>query len=50
MKKNDERNIERIWHVEKKIGYLLSLVGDLNNNNNSLMQINILKKFILDKL
>ena len=25
-------------------------VGDLNNNNNSLMQINILKRFNLDKL
>ena len=29
--------------------YLLSL-RDLNNNNNSLMQINILKRFNLDKL
>ena len=31
------------------MGYLLSL-GDLNNSNNSLMQINILKIFNLDKL
>ena len=31
------------------MGYLLSL-GDLNNSNNSLMQINILKRFNLDKL
>ena len=31
------------------MGYLLSL-GDLNNINNSLMQINILKRFNLDKL
>ena len=31
------------------MGYLLSL-GDLNNSNNSWMQINILKIFNLDKL
>ena len=31
------------------MGYVLSL-GDLNNINNSLMQINILKIFNLDKL
>ena len=31
------------------MGYLLSL-GDLNNSNNSLMQINILKIINLDKL
>ena len=31
------------------MGYLLTL-WDLNNSNNSLMQINILKIFILDKL
>ena len=43
--------LKKIKKIKKKncMEYLLSL-GDLNNSNNSLIQINIYKRFNLDKL
>ena len=58
VKSFDFREGKKWWKMYRKdlacwkkncMGYLLSL-GDLNNSNNSWMQINILKTFNLDKL